>query len=242
MTWFVRRRAPDPWMHQLANLVTDRVLERVLPFVEGLPLTDEQETACAAILNAPGPTPPVSTVPAVEPESNRVLRFCLDSLFLEDSFHHLSMSALPPPGSTCRPRFKETLHYATGVYLPKERMAVPSQLIALEYAEQSSGGVVVDNESNIRALEFLNQRGLTLLTHIHTHPGSGASATTPSQIDLNFQSLLERGGHICIGGIFDRRGEYVRFYASDPERFSITIHGRGYTEVRPNVFKVSLAR
>jgi hypothetical protein len=170
-----------------------------------------------------------------------IARFCLDALFLEDSYSHLSMAMLPPPGPAGRPRFQESLHYATGVYLPGERLASICHLIALDFAEQSAGGVLVAADSNARALEFLDQRGLPLLLHVHTHPGCGMNATIPSEVDLRFQSSLERGGHVCIGGIFDRPGQFIRFFASNPARqFAVVIQGSGITEVAPHVYRLSM--
>jgi hypothetical protein len=240
MTWFSGQRRPDPWCHELARLVSNSVLERVLPYVQPPHLSDGQEEECAAILDPTRLTPPaiVATGPGEAPTGPA--RFCLDALFLEDSFHHLSAWILPRPGQASRPRFRESLHYATGVYLAPERLGLVSHLVALDFAQQSAGGVLVADDSNARALEFLDRRGLSLLLHVHTHPGAGLAATTPSETDLKFQERLERGGHICIGGIFDRSGSFIRFFAGAGKEFSVVIQGRGVKEVKPHVFQLSL--
>ncbi len=191
MTWLSGQRRSDPWCHELARLVSNAVLERLLPYVQPPALTDDQEAECLAILDPTKVSAPPVVVAAGSKEAPAgAPRFCLDALFLEDSFHHLSAWILPRPGQASRPRFRESLHYATGVYLAPERLGLVSHLVALDFAEQTAGGVLVADESNARALEFLDRRGLSLLLHVHTHPGAGLAATAPSNTDLQFQERL----------------------------------------------------
>jgi hypothetical protein len=90
------------------------------------------------------------------------------------------------------------------------------------FAEQSALGVKVDDHSNRDALAWLDAVGLTLVAHFHTHPGSGPAS--PSATDFAFQERLEGGGHVAIGGIFTT-DRYLKFFAGDPNRFSLRIFG-----------------
>jgi hypothetical protein len=233
MTWMFHQRHPDPWIQEVARIVSERVLERILFYVQPPPILNGQEIdECV---------PTTTPIPAAPPPSDEPMRFFLDALFLEESFHYLALSMLPRLGQAAKLHFKESFHYATGPYVPSERLGLVSHLVSVDFAKQSAGGVTVADDSNARALEFLDQRGLPLLLHVHTHPHPGIEATNPSDTDLDFQARLERGRHVCIGAIFDRRGQFIRFYATPGREFSVVIQGRGIQEVQPHVYRLAVA-
>jgi len=57
---------------------------------------------------------------------------------------------------------------------------------------------------------------------------------------MRFQELLEKGGHIAIGGIFNAAGDVV-FYAVNPQRFTVQVYGKNVEEVDRHAFRISVA-
>lgn len=154
------------------------------------------------------------------------IKFMVDALFLADSFHFV-----------CGDGDKEVFHYVTG--FPVDGTFVLTRIVPVAFSHQSAGGVRVDDGSNIRALERLDEWGLPLVAHFHSHPGNGVSGTTPSGTDRRFVERLARGGHIALGAIFSRDG-FVRFYAHESVPFSIEIKGHQIGRVSDNVFQLEM--
>lgn len=162
-----------------------------------------------------------------QPDGPVRTKFVVDALFLADSFRYV-----------CGAGLDEVFHYVTGVEL--DGTFVLTRIVPVAFSEQSSGGVRVEDGSNIRTLERLDGWGLPLLAHFHSHPGVGMSATTPSGKDRRFVGRLARGGHIAVGAIFSRDG-FVRFYAHDSVPFSVEVKGHHVEGVGEDVFKVDVA-
>jgi hypothetical protein len=161
-----------------------------------------------------------------EPNEEKT-RFVVDAMLLADSFHYV-----------CGSGRDEVFHYVTG--LTVDGTYVLTRIVPVDFSRQSPGGVRVEDDSNIRALEQLDEWGVPLLGHIHSHPGNGVGGTTPSGIDRRFVERLACGGHVAIGAIFSRDG-YVRFYAHESTRFSVEVQGHRVERIEENVFKLEVA-
>jgi hypothetical protein len=160
----------------------------------------------------------------------------MSSLLIAESFRHVC-----PPPSRIRPRingFREEFHYATGLRIDA-RTYVVSHIVPVQYARQDAGGVRVLDASNISALAKLDELGLPLVMHFHSHPGFGREANHPSSTDRAFQERLERGGHVAIGGIFSRDG-FLRFFAGDDGRFAIEVHGSNVRKLSDVEYRITL--
>lgn len=165
-------------------------------------------------------------------------RFLVDALFLEESFRFLCAR-----GATGGATPLEAFHFVGGLQLDAHTF-VFGRIVPVAFGEQTVTRVRVSDASNITALARLDIAGIPLVGHIHSHPGQGPGATTPSITDRRFQERLEAGGHVAVGAIFARGGAgeaFVRFFAMDPSRFRIEIHGNNVQEIDQNVFRLRLA-
>jgi len=129
----------------------------------------------------------------------------------------------------------ESILYAIGsrygnVYTV-ERL-VPLKLDKSEIAYASA-----DLTTSSRILIDLEPYGSLLTCYFHAHPGRGAGANHPSDIDTNNHARLEKGDYRTVGGIFSRDG-YLRFF-TDKMPFKITISGKGVDSVGPNLWKLT---
>jgi hypothetical protein len=174
----------------------------------------------------------------VESQPSSVVRFIVDGLFLMSSYRYVcGHNGVGARGTL------EVFHYVCGLRLD-DGTFVMGHIVPVAFAEQTVVRVRVTNGSNISALEKLDQLGLPLTAHIHSHPGKGPGATYPSITDRRFQERLERGGHVAIGGIFapgERHEAFVRFFAGDSSRFEIDVRGNNVEEVENNVYRLRLA-
>ena len=123
------------------------------------------------------PDEPSHTAEEPEPHAS-VSTFLVDSLFLEESRKICCRQTQP---------FREEFHYATGFQIT-DRVFVISHILKVEFQEQSPVGVSVDDRSNIQCFQKLEQVGLPLVAHFHSHPGTGPGANHPSQTDRAFRS------------------------------------------------------
>ena len=179
---------------------------------------------------------------ATSPLTDSTTVFAVDVLFVQQAVGYIldGYTPTPPRGFQARgEEFLESFVYVTGLQFDS-RTFVLTHLIPVAFDEQTSGGVRVNDASNSAALAMLDAAGLPLVCHLHSHPSTGIDATQPSGIDRAYQARLERGGHVAIGGIFSQDG-YLRFFAGDPNRFVVRIHGKGIVEVEQHVFKLDLA-
>lgn len=121
---------------------------------------------------------------------------------------------------------KEEAGIITGLTL-KDGTNVLTRLETLTYAKQTAARVSAHALATQKMLIILKERHDTeLLATIHSHPGSGKDATTPSQLDIDTQERLETLGHRSLSIIL-AGASYVRFFTTGFE-FKIAVHGKGY--------------
>jgi hypothetical protein len=154
-----------------------------------------------------------------------VPRFVVSSLFLHECFKKLTADR------------SEQFSFITGIEIAGA--FVLNQILELEHDSRTPAGVQANAAFTHRLLVTLERFGHRLLAHVHSHPGNGPSSTTPSGIDENFQSRLERAGHLAVAAIFSRDG-YVRFFRMD-RKFEVEVFGEGVKKHAPNVFQITQA-
>lgn len=103
--------------------------------------------------------------------------YLMDATFLDDCRRHLIQTE------------NEGMIFVTGAEFGGIR--VLSRRLNLEYSEQSPVFVRADAASTKAALKELDRCGLRVLAWFHSHPGTGAPATSPSSIDLSHQEDLD---------------------------------------------------
>jgi len=130
----------------------------------------------------------------------------------------------------------EHLVYATGPEDGKRAFAI-SQLVTFELAEKSAVSAAPDPTSQLEALTELDRRGERLLAVLHSHPGRGAGATTPSSVDRSTQEGLEKMGYPTIGVIFSRDG-FVRFFSVN-RKFRVAVSGTGIEPAGDHIYRLS---
>lgn len=126
-------------------------------------------------------------------------RFVVTTMFLRRAMAHVT------------PDRMESLSYISGI--TGDNVSVLQEIVAFDMNERSEVFVSGDIVSSTEALIKLSDDGFQLLGTVHSHPGSGAAATTPSQIDHSHHRSLELGGFEALGIIVTRDG-YVRFYST----------------------------
>jgi proteasome lid subunit RPN8/RPN11 len=129
----------------------------------------------------------------------------------------------------------ERLVYATG---PEDgtRLFALTRLVMFELAEVSVVGAAPEPASQLQALAELEENGERILATLHSHPGKGAGATTPSSTDLSTQEGLEKLGYPAIGVVFSRNG-FIRFYSRDLP-FRVVVSGTGIEPVEEHLFRL----
>lgn len=167
--------------------------------------------------------------------NSKKVRFFVDSVTLNESYKYVCPDTIHAGNQG----FREVFHYTSGLQIGR-RAFVINHLVPVTFSRQTAGGVRVADSSNILALEHLDQVGLPLVCHFHSHPGFGPNANHPSGTDLRFQSRLESAGHIAIGGIFSRDG-YLRFFAGDGTPFVVVVRGKRIKKVQENVYKLEFS-
>jgi len=130
----------------------------------------------------------------------------------------------------------EHLVYATGPEDGKRAFAI-SQLVTFELAEKSAVSASPDPTSQLEALTELDRRGERLLAVLHSHPGHGAGATTPSSVDRSTQEGLEKMGYPTIGAIFSRDG-FIRFFSVN-RPFRVAVSGTGIERAGEHVYRLT---
>lgn len=131
-------------------------------------------------------------------------------------------------------RFCEQLHFVAGFQV--DDFILWDHLVSLDYQKQSAVGVLVKPASCYEALDSIRARGMFLVGHIHSHPGSGPSANHPSSIDERFVTRLANGGSAALGAIMCRghnhESAFVRFYAAEEfGPFAVTIGGNSVEQL-----------
>ena len=150
--------------------------------------------------------------------------YLVSASFLRDAFGALTKTR------------DEDLVYATGPDDGKRLFAL-TRLVTFDLAQRSIAHATPERTSQLRALMQLDKNEERLLATFHSHPGRGASATTPSGVDMSTQRGLEKNGYPAIGAIFSRDG-YVRFYSVN-RLFRIAVSGAGVEQVDDYLFRIT---
>lgn len=130
----------------------------------------------------------------------------------------------------------EDLMYATG---PDDgtRLCAITKLVTFNLAQKGIAHATPELASQVRALMQLDKNEERLLSTLHSHPGNGVRATTPSNTDLSTQRGLEKNGYPAIGVVFSRDG-YIRFYSVN-RPFRVTVSGAGVKQVDDCLFQIT---
>lgn len=149
--------------------------------------------------------------------------YSVSSLFLHESFKKLTADP------------DEQFFFVTGPEIAD--VLVLDQWAKFAHQRRTRLGVVADMPSTHNLLIRLEQFGHKFLAHFHSHPGKGADATHPSGTDENFQTRLEKAGHLALMVIFSRDG-FVRFVRMD-QNFEIKIYGEGVENHAPGIYRLT---
>jgi hypothetical protein len=141
--------------------------------------------------------------------------YTISSWFLHECYQYLSVGDV------------ESMHYVTGIQ--SANLFTLDKMVTFDMAHQSFGSAKGAMASTHKTLIQMDCYGHKLLAYFHIHPGSGEGATLPSSVDLNYQTRLDQGGYLTIGGIFSRDG-YFRLFPEERE-FHINIYGKGVTTI-----------
>lgn len=164
--------------------------------------------------------------------------YFVSARFLSDAYHLLF--------DRVRSSFKENFFYIGGFPVPgagKGRY-VWDHPIQVDFSEQQAFGVCVDMASGAAALDHLREMGLSLVGHIHSHPGFGPEMSHPSETDARFVRTLAVGRSIALGAVFSRSAHddneaYVRFYAHRSlHPIQIVVEGTGARKLNENLFQI----
>jgi hypothetical protein len=166
--------------------------------------------------------PPASqeVVPAV-PE------FIIGSFFLSKCASYL----------TSNPHGHERLHLVTGIRV-SEGSRTLDHMVKVPLASESAIGALADQHALQKTLIEMDEWGHHLYGLFHSHPGTGVSATTPSQTDWKTHERYDRGGYPLVSAIFVKDG-FVRFFGHQP--FTISVYGKGVEKIdeSQHVYKIN---
>lgn len=150
--------------------------------------------------------------------------FVLESFFLSELIAALT------------PRADEEMTFLTGPKIGPiriiSRMAKP-----VAPSRQSPVFVSASAKSVASVLIPIIEQGAELHICAHSHPGTGAGATTPSGTDIDCLGKLQRNGSPAIGCIVTRDG-CVRFF-SVLNKFQVIVLGTGVKQLSEYVFHIT---
>jgi proteasome lid subunit RPN8/RPN11 len=187
----------------------------VLILAAVLNLTWRSGGACEAQSN----TSP--TLCPADPQADRVV-FVVDCLLLASLFRHCTSQGMD-----------EVFAYVAGFALEPNRFVL-QHIIPVAHAQQSAIGAKADPISTIEVHDAIDDVGLRIVAHAHSHPGIGRGATHPSCVDRKYVADLSAGSSRLLGLIISRGrsgGGYVRAYAHEGFEFDIEIQGTGISKV-----------
>lgn len=150
--------------------------------------------------------------------------YIVTSLFLRHCYPHLMKDEA------------EVVSYVSGPQVNNARIL--DHVIPFELSHRDLCHARGDIVSSTNALITLCNRGYCLHGTVHSHPGSGESATTPSLKDLTYHRRLEQGGYQAVGIIMTRDG-YVRFFSSEMP-FTLKVVGKDIVKLGHNSYRLSL--
>jgi len=149
--------------------------------------------------------------------------YTVSSWFLHNCFQYLVQ------------RDVESLHFVTGVQ--RGGMFTLDKMVTFAMSLQTPVSAKGEIGSTHKALLEMERYGHKLHACFHSHPGKGATATSPSSVDFDFQARLEKGGYPAIGGIFSRDG-YFRVFSLD-RPFQINVFGKGVERIDDTVYHLT---
>lgn len=166
-----------------------------------------------------------SSITSTKPKRQRCWpHFVITSLFLRQCYPYLTRDAF------------EVVSYVSGPTLHGAR--VLDQLVPFKLAKHELYRAEGDIISSTHALISLCDRGFQVNGTIHSHPGNGETACTPSPVDLKFHQRLEQGGYQAVGIIMTRDG-YVRFFSSKMP-FTLKVIGKDVIKLGHNSYRLLL--
>ena len=159
-----------------------------------------------------------------EPRESFPQTFVLESFFIRELIATLTRGA------------NEQMHFLTGPKIGPIRIVCRLAAPVL-INRQSPVYVSASAKSVASVLIPIIEQGAELHICAHSHPGSGAGATTPSGTDTECLGKLQNSGSPAIGCIVTRDG-CVRFF-SVSTKFHLIVLGSGVKELSQNVFQIA---
>ena len=154
----------------------------------------------------------------------------MPQIFVFESFFLQELITALTPGAN------EEMHFLTGPKIGPIRIV--SRLAApVPINRQSPVYVSASARSVASVLIPIIEQGAELHICAHSHPGSGAGATTPSGTDIECLGKLQRNGSPAIGCIVTRDG-CVRFF-SVLTKFHVIVMGTGVKQLSENVYHIT---
>jgi hypothetical protein len=134
------------------------------------------------------------------------------------------------------PRADEEMTFLTGPKIGPIRIVCR---LAAPVSTKSKSPVFVSASARSVASVLIPiiEQGAELHICAHSHPGSGAGATTPSGTDIDCLGKLQKNGSPAIGCIVTRDG-CVRFF-SVHNKFHVIVLGTGVKQISENVFHIT---
>lgn len=166
--------------------------------------------------------PPVEkTMPAARPAHDGEWRVQISTLFMLSS-----LAFLTEEFATKDRAGRERMHLVTGS-VTTDGTYVISHAYMVPLAEQRASYVKLQpRDSHRQIIELDEVHGHPLMGMFHSHPGSGAAATSPSSTDIANQARFEALGIRAIAGICVKDG-FFRFWTND-KPFALDVYGKGY--------------
>jgi hypothetical protein len=147
-----------------------------------------------------------------KPSASRVV-FLLDSVLLSSLFRYCTSQG-----------HNEVFTYICGLKVTPDRIVL-QHIVPVAHAYQSPIGAQTEAVSTIGVHEMMDEVGVNIVAHCHSHPGKGPGAVQPSSVDRNYVAALAAGSSRLLGLIVSRDG-YFRAYAHDGFDFEIELHGK----------------
>lgn len=132
------------------------------------------------------------------------------------------------------PKRDEDAVYVTGPTI--EGVRVLSRTCEFDLDERSPVYARGNSQSCLASLLRILDNGNDMHAIAHSHPGSGASATQQSNIDMGHLCGIQRAGAKTIGVIFTRDG-FLRFFTYNTP-FVVHVTGKGVVRVQENVYRL----
>lgn len=148
----------------------------------------------------------------------------LDAALLVESFKR--STELPAEG----------LHYLIGISVDQGRIA--TEIAEFDYQYREVTGAVGDHQSTHRLLHNTYKAGRVLVCQMHSHPGKGKNANTPSDTDQKNQAVWEKTTKL-VQGIWSRDG-YLRWFTHQLP-YQVRIIGNALEQIEPTVWKIKEA-